>query len=472
MGTAQESWWQRFARLVPDLAKLGVTQVWLPPPNKASEKLGRGYDAYDLWDLGEFSQKGTIATRWGTKAQLLNAIHIAKGHGVQVLVDAVLNHKVGADGAEHVEAIPVHPLNRTIEVAPKKTIKAWTVFDFPGRNGKYSPFRWKHEHFTGVDWDGKARDKGVFKITSNRKRGWSQFVSKELGNYDYLLGADVDHLHPEVRADMLAWASWVLGETGAQGFRLDACKHFDHRFLCEFVKTARSAGRPQMFAVAEVWNSEVGILLDFMNALSVPMALFDAPLHTTFHKASMLGPDFDLRTIFHDSLVQSRPRDAVTFVENHDTVEGQSLESPVSRAFAPIAYSIILLRPEGYPCVYHADLMGPRAIPELPKLMEARKRFAYGRCIDHIENSRDPNFIGFLRTGKSKDGPGCAVILSNDVAITDSSKVLTISVGTQHTGTRWCDYLGREGETYIDADGKGHFPILYGTCVYVREDTM
>ena len=43
------------------------------------------------WDLGEFEQKGSIATRWGTKEQLLHAVEVAKAHGIDVLIDAVLN---------------------------------------------------------------------------------------------------------------------------------------------------------------------------------------------------------------------------------------------------------------------------------------------------------------------------------------------------------------------------------------------
>lgn len=43
------------------------------------------------WDLGEFNQKGSIATRWGTKNELLEAIGKAKTQGIDVLIDAVLN---------------------------------------------------------------------------------------------------------------------------------------------------------------------------------------------------------------------------------------------------------------------------------------------------------------------------------------------------------------------------------------------
>ena len=34
----------------------------------------------------------------------------------------------------------------------------------------------------------------------------------ENSNYDYLMGADIDHSHPEVEKDVLAWGKWVLKE--------------------------------------------------------------------------------------------------------------------------------------------------------------------------------------------------------------------------------------------------------------------
>lgn len=43
------------------------------------------------WDLGEFDQKGTVATRWGTKSELVHAVAVAKQRGIDVIIDAVLN---------------------------------------------------------------------------------------------------------------------------------------------------------------------------------------------------------------------------------------------------------------------------------------------------------------------------------------------------------------------------------------------
>lgn len=50
------------------------------------------------------------------------------------------------------------------------------------------------------------------------------------------------------------------------------------------------------------------------------MTFFDVPLHHNLHEASKAGADHDLRTIFRNTIVQLRPGDAVTFVDNHEYV--------------------------------------------------------------------------------------------------------------------------------------------------------
>lgn len=55
--------------------------------------------------------------------------------------------------------------------------------------------------------------------------------------------------------------------------------------------------------------------------------MFDVPLHYNFHRASIQGSSYDMRQILKGSLVERRPLDAVTFVDNHDTAIGCSLES-------------------------------------------------------------------------------------------------------------------------------------------------
>ncbi|MBS5340546.1 MAG: alpha-amylase, partial [Actinomyces sp. oral taxon 181] len=72
---ADQSLWRSIAAAAQDLADLGIEGVWLPPAYKGY--LGRedvGYGVYDMYDLGEFDQKGSVGTKYGTKEEYQSAI--------------------------------------------------------------------------------------------------------------------------------------------------------------------------------------------------------------------------------------------------------------------------------------------------------------------------------------------------------------------------------------------------------------
>ena len=94
-------------RLLPALSTLGVTSLWLPPGCKANNSNGNGYDIYDLWDLGEFEQKGNRSTKWGSREELDHLLRRARELHTGVVWDAVLNHKQGGDSVEEVWAVEV-----------------------------------------------------------------------------------------------------------------------------------------------------------------------------------------------------------------------------------------------------------------------------------------------------------------------------------------------------------------------------
>jgi hypothetical protein len=50
---------------------------------------------------GEFDQKGSVRTKYGTKEQLLKMMDACKKAGVQVYLDTVFNHKFGAVCSQH-----------------------------------------------------------------------------------------------------------------------------------------------------------------------------------------------------------------------------------------------------------------------------------------------------------------------------------------------------------------------------------
>ena len=97
--------WKKVAANANYLAAIGITDVWLPPAYKgAGGNLDAGYSAYDLYDLGEFDQKGSIETKYGTKDEYLQAIQELHKNNIEVYADIVLNHKIGADESETVYA--------------------------------------------------------------------------------------------------------------------------------------------------------------------------------------------------------------------------------------------------------------------------------------------------------------------------------------------------------------------------------
>ena len=59
--------WNNLAKDAQHLADLGISHVWMPPAFKATNENDVGYGVYDLFDLGEFDQKGTIRTKYGLK---------------------------------------------------------------------------------------------------------------------------------------------------------------------------------------------------------------------------------------------------------------------------------------------------------------------------------------------------------------------------------------------------------------------
>jgi alpha-amylase len=99
---------------------------------------GNGYDVYGLYDLGEFDQKGGVATISGTKDELLALSSLAKGNGIGLYSDAFLNQKAAADKKEKCHVAKVDFNNRDKRTLDRHEITAWFGFNFDGRGDKYS----------------------------------------------------------------------------------------------------------------------------------------------------------------------------------------------------------------------------------------------------------------------------------------------------------------------------------------------
>lgn len=452
--------WQELKRDASHLHEMGVTSVWIPPAYKAHEQEDEGYGTYDLYDLGEFNQKGTIRTKYGTRQELQEMIAELHKYQINVYLDAVMNHKAGADYTEKFMAREVNPEQREEVTSEPYEIEGWTGFNFPGRGDRYSAFKWHWYHFSGVDYDLKNKKEGVFEIVGEGK-GWSEGVDGENGNYDFLMYADIDFDHPDVVREMENWGVWVARELELDGMRLDAIKHINDQFIKNFLEAIRADRGKQFYAVGEYWKNDKETLEAYLSHVEYEADLFDVPLHYNMYQASLKGSEFDMRVLLDDTLVVSHPDLAVTFVDNHDSQRDSSLESQVKDWFKPLAYGLILLMKEGYPCIFYGDYYGVKgeASPHrliLDILIDTRKKYAYGDQQNYFDH---PNTVGFVRCGDPQHpGSGLAFLMSNGE---DGNK--TMYVGEQHKGEVWCEITGdRVEEITIDGEGNGQFLVSGG----------
>ena len=452
--------WNRLAEDAPNLAAKGIRKVWMPPAFKGTGSNDVGYGVYDLFDLGEFDQKGTVRTKYGLKEEYLRAIEALSQNGIEAIADVVLNHKAAADYKERFTVVEVDPNDRNVEISEPFEIEAWMHFAFPGRKKAYNDFEWHWYHFTGTDYDAKNNRSGIFLIQGDNK-GWAndELVDNENGNYDYLMYADIDFKHPEVIQNLYDWAHWFIESTGVHGFRLDAVKHIDSFFMKNFIRDITEKYGDDFYVFGEFWNSDEKANNDYLENIDYRFDLVDVKLHHNLFDASKSGADYDLRTIFDQTLAKNHPESAVTFVDNHDTQRGQALESTVEEWFKPAAYALILLREAGLPCVFYGDYYGisgefaQESFQELlDKLLDIRLNLAYGEQTDYFD---DANCIGWTRQGKDDDGQPIAVLISNDQATSKS-----MLVGTEWAGREFSDYLGNSSQIVtIDDQGWGEFPV-------------
>ncbi len=441
------NFWNIWSNRASDLQAKGFTALWLPPACKGMGGVNDvGYGVYDLFDCGEFHQKGSLRTKYGTKTEYQNCIDKAHRAGLQIYADVVLNHKMGADHPQWVSDVVVvdpHDRNRTRGDYHDKEL--WTAYTFPGRNDTYSSMKWEWWHFDATKEYGQ-----IYKL---KDKHFETHVDHENVNYDFLMGCDLDFDHAQVRGETHYWGKWYLDTFNVDGFRIDAVKHIRSIFFKHWLDDMRRHAQRDLFAVGEYWSADISRLRRYIDQTEGRMHLFDAPLHYNFHRASKSGRHYDMGAILNDSLVKENPGRAVTIVENHDTQPLQSLESLVESWFKPLAYAIILLRDTGYPCVFAADYDGAHYRDRgyeiwmdshrwmIDLFMDARRKYTFGRRRDYFD---DHHLIGWTFQGDVRH-KSMAVLMTND-----------------GDGTKWMQ-TGKPHATYHDITGH------VGTAVQTNE---
>jgi len=288
---------------------MGFSAVWLPPACKTSDATnGVGYAPYDLYDLGEFDQKGAVRTKYGTRQEYIDAVKAIRDNKMRAMVDIVLNHKAGGDEKEKIKVVKVDLEDRNNNVSEPFEIEAFTKFIFPARNKKYSEFIWDFMCFTGVDCAANLNETGIYRIVNGNGDGWQQMIDTEKGDYDYLMYDDIDFRNEHVRNELNSWAKWYYDQAPFDGVRLDAVKHIPVSFYNEWLDKLRQNTGQEIFSVAEFWSpGHTDLLLKYIESTNGRTSLFDATLQHNFHCASQMGKDYNLSEIFDNTLVDAAP---------------------------------------------------------------------------------------------------------------------------------------------------------------------
>jgi hypothetical protein len=101
-----ETEWDEIYRRMPEVAEFGYDYIWTPPPTKAPTGLGTkwgnvGYNLYDRFDIGDVPQRGSLATRYGTRGSLRHMVDAAHQCDVKIIPDIVMNHNGNGPDFRH-----------------------------------------------------------------------------------------------------------------------------------------------------------------------------------------------------------------------------------------------------------------------------------------------------------------------------------------------------------------------------------
>lgn len=426
MTTPAGSWWKNLQSKAGELASAGFSAVWIPPPYKGENQYDVGYGVYDRYDLGEFNQKGTVATRYGTLGELQSAITALHGGGIQVYGDLVMNHFTFADDQE------------TFNVGGN-SYTLWTSFRYPGRGDTYSNFKWHSYNFNGAQQGPNG--------SWIQWHGWDFDPYANGDAYDNLMGDEVRYSDEPTAAETIKWGHWITDKLGLDGYRLDAAKHISTPFVNRFLDEVKGS----RFAVSEAWFRNLDALKDYAVRTGGRTSLFDVPLHYAFVDMSNGNGGYDMRGLKFAGFTEANGPLSVSFVDNHDTdQQGGALASPVVN-MKMLAYAYILMRDKGYPCVFYKDYYEYNLGAQIKRLIQIRKENAYGSSYEYNETDQDVYI--YSRAG---DATHKGVLL----LLNDGGNGTSRGVTTPFKNATLVDRTGNSSATVTTGNtGYGVFPV-------------
>ncbi|GAB3841308.1 alpha-amylase family glycosyl hydrolase [Hymenobacter jeollabukensis] len=228
-------WANYLTDLAPRLKSLGIDAVWIPPTVKNKNATSDvGYSPFDHYDLGDKYQKGATGTRVGTKDELLRLVAVLHANGIEVIQDVVLNHADGAGtstgaGGQDPDSYAMSSNNgyKTFRYACYGTPlpeAGETSAEYLLRQGRWTknyPNFHAHAGHNTTSGDMAAPYFGP------------DFCYGDDGGSDGYGPSTTSSYNPPQSAgysrdQARSWLVWLKKQTGVDGFRWDAVKHFSY----------------------------------------------------------------------------------------------------------------------------------------------------------------------------------------------------------------------------------------------------
>lgn len=414
-----QTWWTNLIAKVPTLAEAGFTITWLPPPYKAANAgFSVGYDPFDHYDLGEFTQKFSVATRYGFKSELTNLLAKLIATNITPICDIVLNHMAGGSGGD------------------------FKTFDYP------------HDTFEKSTSDFHPSTEGhndeLYPYHNNNLFG-------DTNDHPF----DVSFLAPNMRLGLKQWGNWLVVSNRFAGFRFDFTEGVEPWFVWEWLNYH---GQRPLFGFMEYWkDSDANDMREWLDLTGREAAIYDWNLQLILEEmAEDDGTNFDMNRLKAPSLLGIEPDYTVTFVENHDTLQPDGTNTTAEHQGVAkekeLGYAYIL-HSQGLPLVFYRDYFlepyfnvtngthfGPNLKVRIDRLIEIRKATVSGG-VQYL-NTNANLFIQQRDGGVTKPG---SILVLNDHA----SSTLSDSVATRYTNTVLIDLVATNSPHSVTTDVNG-----------------
>ena len=407
-------WWGIFStyNLVNVIANAGFTMIWLPPAYKGSNAgESVGYDPYDHYDLGEYTQAGGtftpwLPTRYGYRSELEWLIGALQTNGITVIEDIVLNHMVG--GTSNGFIYTNYPSHTN---APQFTK---TALDFhPSTNGNNDTMFPYHHDF-----------------------GFSYAPYQSYS-------VDVDHLVPNMRLGLKKWGNWLSDTIGFQGWRLDLAQGIEPWYVWEWL---HYPGMRPGFSFMEYWEPANGREeQEWLDLTGRKAAIYDSHLRSLLKQMCESGDAFDMRELIAPSLLGLEPAYTVVYIDNHDTMRccddfnSNGIPTKVGiQTNKPMAYAYAF-HSQGLPMVYWREyfdqpyvnlvagggLRGVKIQGEINRLIKIR-HIAVGGSLSVLHADADI----YAQQREGGDNKYKSMLVINDASTAKTNAIQTAWVNT------------------------------------------